>query len=270
MCEGLRPAHNPTMPDFSGLRLAKENMFPALYHAHHAQHPEDLPFWEGLASRQEGPLLELGCGTGRVLLHLAQAGFQAWGLDSSAEMLRFLRAQPDAQPGAAQARVFQADLAAYHLDLRFGLILLPCNTLSTLPPETRRAAFACARRHLRPDGLFAASLPNPTLLRRLARRSQPEYEESFAHPLDGEPVQVSSGWERSGSEFTVSWHYDHLLPDGRVERLTAQARHQLTPLTVYRQELLEAGLEVVEQFGDFDRGPHSASAPHWIFTARPA
>jgi len=240
-------------------------MFPALYHAHHALHPDDLPFWTDLASRQGGPLLELGCGTGRVLLHLARAGFEAWGLDSSREMLRFLRAQAGSE-GAG--RVFQADLAAYHLDRQFGLILLPCNTLSTLPAETRRAAFACSRRHLRAGGLFAASMPNPVLLRRLPRRSEAEVEESFPHPLDGEPVQVSSGWERAEGTFTVSWHYDHLLPDGRVERMTAQARHALTPLSVYRQELEQAGLELVEQFGDFDRSPYSATSPQWIFTAR--
>ena len=40
-------------------------MDPALYHAHHSRHLEDLPFWDWLAMKYPGPILELGCGTGR-------------------------------------------------------------------------------------------------------------------------------------------------------------------------------------------------------------
>ena len=54
-------------------------------------------------------------------------------------------------------------------------------------------------------------------------------DETFTHPVTGNPVQVSSGWQRTRSHFTVTWHYDHLLPDGEVERLTVQSRHDLIP-----------------------------------------
>ena len=75
-------------------------MFPTLYHAHHGQYQEDLPFWLKLANQQGGPVLELGCGTGRVLLPLARGGFQTVGLDNDLEMLRFLQAArgADLQP----------------------------------------------------------------------------------------------------------------------------------------------------------------------------
>jgi SAM-dependent methyltransferase len=191
---------------------------------------------------------------------------QAWGLDNDAAMLEFLCRQLRRE-GRENALVFQGDLAAFHLAVKFSLILLPCNTLSTLPPATRRAAFACARRHLRPGGVFAASLPNPALLKRLPRRSPAQVEETILHPGDGEPVQVSSAWERSEDLFTVTWHYDHLLPDGRVERLTARAGHHLAPVSTYLAELEEAGLEVAEQYGDFDRSPYHPGAPSWIILA---
>lgn len=242
-------------------------MFPALYHAHHSHYLDDLPFWGDLALSQDGPYLELGCGTGRLLIPLMRYGLRVWGLDNSFSMLRFLQSQLEPQE-IPQAPVFQADLASFHLGMNFGLIFLPCNTLSTLAPETRRAAFACAWRHLRPGGLFAASLPNPSLYRRLPRRSDPELEESFPHPVDREPVQVSSAWERDAQFFTVFWHYDHLLPDGQVERHSALARHYLTPVQDYLAELQEAGLQVVQQYGDFDRSPYSPDAPSWIFIAR--
>ena len=51
-------------------------MLPSVYHAHHNRHLEDLPFWLDLAAQTGDPLLELGCGTGRVLIPLAQAGYR--------------------------------------------------------------------------------------------------------------------------------------------------------------------------------------------------
>ena len=62
-------------------------MLPLLYHAHHNRYKEDLPFWLELAARHGDPVLELGCGSGRVLLALAQDGYQVYGLDNDPGML---------------------------------------------------------------------------------------------------------------------------------------------------------------------------------------
>ena len=135
-------------------------MLAQLYHAHHNRHSNDLPFWLKLAARQNGPILELGCGTGRVLIALARAGYPAYGLDHDAEMLTLLQLKAGSDP-ASRCHFFQADMAAFHLARLFSLILLPCNTLSTLPTGTRHAALTHIRQHLSPNGLFAASLPEP-------------------------------------------------------------------------------------------------------------
>ena len=68
-------------------------MDPALYHAHHSRHLEDLPFWHWLAMNYPGPILELGCGTGRVLLSLVKSGQLLVGLDRDHAMLAFLQEQ---------------------------------------------------------------------------------------------------------------------------------------------------------------------------------
>ncbi len=242
---------------------------PHLYHAHHNRHNEDLPFWLKLAERQKGPILELGCGTGRVLLALARSGYASVGLDLDAGMLAFLQDQAQSEPAAPPA-IFQADMAAYHLAQAFALILLPCNTLSALSSETRLAMLALACQHLSPGGLFAASLPNPAVLAGLPQQSDVEIEEILPHPVDGEPVQVSSAWQRSTDQFTVTWYYDHLLPDGQVERFIAQVHHTLQPVGVYTDELHRAGLVVDTLYGDFNQSPYTENSPSLILLARKA
>jgi len=247
--------------------MKDSDQFPILYHAHHRLHMEDLPFWLALAERQGSPILELGCGTGRVLLPLVEASYHLYGLDHDSAMLSFLR---DRLPSGLKARtsLIHADLAHIPIHGLFSLVLLPCNTYSTLPAEGRRSCLLGVRAALASDGLFVASLPNPQTLRRLPHSSGPELEEVFSHPLDGEPVQVSSAWERSAEWFELSWYYDHLLPDGRVERLTARARHSLASLGELEAEFRTCGLEVEETYGDFHGAAYTADAEDLIILAR--
>ena len=238
-----------------------------LYHAHHSLHMEDLTFWLELASRQGDPVLELGCGTGRLLLPLAQAGRQVFGLDRDASMLAVLQ-ENLRSANMPHAEVFQADAGAFHLGAAFRLILLPCNTLSTLPPATRRAMLSRAAQHLAPGGLFAASLPNPGLFSHLPARSAAQVEEVFPHPRDGRPVQVSSGWRRSAGYFTIDWVYDHLQADGTIRRMRARAPHRLDPAERYQHEIERAGLEVIDQYGDFNGRPFQKRSPFLILIAK--
>jgi SAM-dependent methyltransferase len=241
-------------------------MLPALYHLHHSMIAGDLPFWLDLAGEENDPLLELGCGTGRVLLELARAGHTAYGLERDEEMLAYLQFQAK-QTRIQLAGVFLADMTAFHLAQIFGLIILPCNTWSTLTSDERRKALVCIRRALRWEAVFAVSLPNPYLLKRLPRRSEAEVEEVFYHPFTGDPVQVSSSWQRTPSHFELTWYYDILHPDGRVERLASQVNHHLDPVETYLDELEAFGFNGHIIFGDYERAPFTFESPQLIILA---
>jgi SAM-dependent methyltransferase len=247
-------------------------MHAALYHAHHAPYQEDLPFWMDLAAHYGNPVLELGCGTGRVLLPLLRRGVRAFGLDRDRTMLAYLQQlyRADFPPVEKSPPVFQADMTGFHLEMSFALILLPCNTLSSLPEADRGCLYERVAAHLAPGGAFAFSIANPRLLLALPRRSAAEVEESFIHPLSGNPVQVSSAWHREAGRFVLAWHYDHLLPDGRVERHSVETRHTLQPAEAYAAELAAAGLRLAASWGDFDRSEYHVDAPYWIALAEPA
>ena len=128
----------------------------------------------------------------------------------------------------------------------------------------------CTYRHLQPGGLFATSLPNPAVLVALPERSDPEMEDVFPHPLDGEPVQVSSAWERTPDDFVVHWFYDHLLPNGVVDRLDVQTCHVLTSTKTYLEELGAAGLAINSIYGDFDGSPYTPDSPFLLIVTRKA
>lgn len=117
----------------------------------------DLALWGGLAAEAAGPVLELGCGGGRVAIHLAAAGATVSGLDSSPALVAEL------QRRAAGAGVTVEGLVgdARELDLgrRFGAILAPMQLAHLLGgPRGRAPMLAGVAAHLRPGGAFAAAV----------------------------------------------------------------------------------------------------------------
>jgi SAM-dependent methyltransferase len=240
-------------------------MQPLLYHAHHNQYLEDLPFWLSLAAQHGGPILELGCGTGRVMLPLIEAGHQVTGLDLSAEMLSQLRALA-AKSEIDSPHLVQADLTNFSLDRRFPLILLPCNTYSTLSNSQRQSTITCIRQHLTPHGVFATSLPNPAWLGNIEEIEEVEVETVFIHPDTGNPVQASNEWRRLKELLEITWHYDHLLPDGQVERFSQATRHYFTPAEIYLDELKDSGFQP-KTYGDFNQEAYAANQPFLIIEA---
>lgn len=240
-------------------------MQPLLYHAHHNQYLEDLPFWLELARQHGGPILELGCGTGRIMLPLLQEGYQATGLDLSAAMLAHLQ-KLAVEAELAPPDLVLADLTNFSLHRQFPLILLPCNTYSTLNKDQRLSALKCIGQHLSAGGVFATSLPNPAWLSSLEDVEGPEVETVFIHPETGNPVQASNEWRRHEDTVEICWHYDHLLPDGQVERDSQATRHVLTPAETILDELQRAEFQPIP-YGDFNFEPFTQDQPFLIIVA---
>lgn len=242
-------------------------MLPLYCDIHFNLQTEDLPFWQALAQQAAGPVLELGCGTGRVLLHLARQGYALTGADNDPTMLNFLRERLPADL-PHPPRLLHADMTRLPLMDAYALVLIPCNTFSLLLPENRRAALREIVRLLAVGGLLAVSIPNPRVLRSLPPRGAPEVEEILSHPLTGNPLQVSSEWQRRGARFTLHWHYDHLLPNGESERSTVTVIHQLDAPETYLNEVRAAGLQIVATYGDFERTPFKVESDLLIWVAK--
>jgi SAM-dependent methyltransferase len=116
---------------------------------------EDLRLWRALAAQHDGPVLDIGAGTGRVTLDLARAGHDVTALDVDGELLAELLRRAD---GLA-LRTIVADARSFALDRRFALCIVPMQTIQLLGGAQGRAAFLRgAREHLLPDGVLAIAI----------------------------------------------------------------------------------------------------------------
>ncbi|MGB9521257.1 MAG: class I SAM-dependent methyltransferase [Anaerolineales bacterium] len=232
--------------------------FPILYEAHHRNYQEDIPFWLDLVAKAGDPVLELGCGSGRVLIPIQHTGALIFGLDRDLGMLMLLRQK-------LLAPLVSADMTAIPLRLLFRSIILPCNTYSTLNASERKCLLNHIHGLMHPNGIFGVSLPNPWMMRAAAEFAETEIEEIIQHPIDGYPVQISNAWQRTSEQLIIAWHYDHLYPDGTVKRLTIEQTHYFQTPHEYEAEFKLAGLEVKAKYGDFNHSPFHRTSPYLIY-----
>jgi SAM-dependent methyltransferase len=120
-----------------------------------ADYREDLPLWRSLAAQSDGPVLDVGAGTGRVTLDLARHGAAVVALDVEAALLAALRHRA----ARLSVETVVADAREMQLNRRFALVLVPMQTLQLLGgPEGRAAFLRRALAHLEPGGIVAAAV----------------------------------------------------------------------------------------------------------------
>jgi SAM-dependent methyltransferase len=138
----------------------------------------DVEWYRRKAETCGGPVLELGAGTGRVTLAIAEAGIPIHALDSSRTMLDALAAKLAAGPQILRDRVTLVcgDMRTFDLPERFALVISPFRAfLHNVTDEDRLATLARVRHHLRPGGRLALNVYHPSLL----------YMSRHAGPLEG-------------------------------------------------------------------------------------
>ena len=230
----------------------------------------DVSFYRGLALESGGPVLELGCGTGRALLDIASARpeMSITGLDASAAMLRVLAAKP----GAKDLTLVRARMQDFELSgERFALVFSAFRAFQHLDDiDDQLACLRCVRRHLRPGGTIAFDVFNPRL-ERLAVDEEPWREElTFEH--EGDPVTrfLRVVRDRPRQVQTITFRYERR----RAGALLSSEEVEFTMRWFHRYELEHlmerAGFVDVRIFGDFDQSPVAPGSPAFVVVARTA
>jgi len=248
------------------------------YEAVHASHYDgayatlrdsaDVAFYLDLARSTGGPVLEIGCGTGRALLPIAREGLRCVGLDASPAMLDVLRAKGV----PSNLRLVTARMQDFDLDPeRFRLIFSAFRGLQHLyTVRDQLACLACVRRALAPDGLFAFDVFVPDLAR-IALAEEAEHEEGRYRDGDDEIVRLTSVVRDHPTQtqqvtMRLERHRDGAVVGEEIERFRMRWYH------LYELEhlLARAGFEIVALHGGFDRTPLTRDARDMIFVARKA
>ena len=156
-----------------------------------ASYAADLPLWRELARERGDPILDLGCGSGRVALDLAGRGHAVTGLDSERALVDELARR--ARQRGADVDCVTADARSFSLDRRFALAIAPMQVAQLLGgAEGRRRMLEGVHAHLEPGGLFAVALADPFegVPAGAARPPLPDVREQEGWVLSSTPVAV--------------------------------------------------------------------------------
>jgi len=213
----------------------------------------DIEFYRSLAEERGGPVLELGCGTGRVLLPVAEAGIECVGIDPSPAMLEVFRGKPGADRVELHCNSMQAfDLGAHRFEVIFAAFRSFQHLLTV---DDQLDALTLARAHLAPGGLFAFDVFNPDPSR-LAHPEDPEHP-AGEFRLGGKLVRQFTRCRRDRCRQVAHVVTRLETWDGETKEQEDRVEMDLRWFHLFELEhlLYRAGFAEVEIFGDFARGP---------------
>jgi ubiquinone/menaquinone biosynthesis C-methylase UbiE len=236
---------------------------------------KDVPFWRQVAKKARGPVLELGCGTGRIALPLAAAGVPLVGIDRSERMLeraaRRLASLRRRQPARRRRalRLVRGDIRSLPFaDGTFAMVLAPYGILQSLLRDSDLSStLASAARVLRPEGLLGLDLvPDVPNWREYTNRIQLR-----GKATRGTHLTLIESVRQNNKRRLTTFEQTYLVRRGAA---ITEHRFDLTfrtlPVPLMTRRLERAGFRVEAILGDYRGGPWDQRAEVWIMLARRA
>ncbi len=230
---------------------------------------KDIPFYVEFAKRCGGEVMELGCGTGRVLLPIAREGIQITGLDASPEMLGVAQKKID-EKIKNNVTLLQGDMKCFELSKKFSFIFIAFRSFQCL--LTKEDQVSCLRsvwKHLRDDGTLIIDLfaPRHDLLAQVERKFDlPEFYD------EEENVEIARRCEDKYDLAKQTLHEDRFYEwtDKSGKSCCQKWSFVLSYLFRYETQLLleKCGFTVEEVYGDFNKSPYDYYSGEQIFVAR--
>lgn len=232
----------------------------------------DIPLYVALARETGGPVLEMGCGTGRVLIPTARAGVDIHGLDLSPDMLEVCRGSLAKEPEQVQARVSLScgDMRTFDAGSRFALITAPFRVAQVLVArEDQRAWLANVRRHLVPGGLLCFDVFH-TDYKRLGGPGGPFQDVDRLDAATGHRIQRVTHVVPHNAGQTIEIHMRWLVDDALGTRVQERQADLLLRWFAPGEllNLMElAGFRIRAFWGTFGREPFGDNSPEQVILA---
>ncbi len=236
---------------------------------------DDIPFYVKQALDSGGDVLELGCGTGRVTIPIAEAGVDVVGLDFSEAMLDIARSKSSAlssRSGELSLRL--EDMRDFDLGRQFSLIIIPFRGfLSLLSVEDELSTLDTIKRHLKPGGRLVFNIFVPDVNSLLQEGDVAYHLRDVTDPVTGSTLVL---WNQSRYDNFTQIVYARIIIeelDSRSE-IVRKIYRDFQLRYVHRwemQHLLElCGFEVLDLYGDFDCSPFDESSTEMVWVTRPS
>jgi SAM-dependent methyltransferase len=237
----------------------------------------DVEFYLSEAERRVGPtgtVLDLGCGTGRLLFPLARAGHRVVGVDGSPAMLarcreRLAHESPDIRP---RVSLHESDIRDFDVQSPggFAIAIAPFRILQhMITADDQLRCLAAVRRHLAPGGCFAFDVFNPSFRLMVADRSAESEDTAERQLPDGRffrrTVRVLRvRWVEQVSEVELIYY---LRTGDSVDRRVQAFEMRWYTASELEHLLARAGFAVNAVYGHFDRGPLDDASPEMVIVA---
>jgi len=233
---------------------------------------EDIPFFVELAKQHGSPVLEVGCGTGRVTIPLARQGIRVVGVDLSSHMLAIARHKTDDEAAEVRERIelLKGDMRAFSLGREFPCVIVPQAAVFHLEgPEAIGGAFRNFHGHTKPGGVILVDVVSPDRM---------ENQEVGRELMVGERIDPGTGLRNR--EFNEKLYIDRerqvvcckhsfVIGEGdRARRIEFQQEYRWLEEQEEIALFREAGCREVTVFGDYDRSPFGENSPRLILLAR--
>jgi ubiquinone/menaquinone biosynthesis C-methylase UbiE len=235
--------------------------------------PEDVAFYLQLAQQNGGPVLEMGCGTGRVLLPIARSGIEIHGLDASEDMLAVLRDKLDHEEQDVQRRVSltEGDIRTADLDQEFPLIIAPFRVIQhMLTREDQKAWLGNVARHLGNEGSLCFDVFQPNYAYIVESR-EPKVEFDYVDAKTGVRLQRIVRRVHHPEWQLMDFEFEWKTEDSKGNPIS-DSRASATVRWFTRSELENlldlAGFEITDYWGSFKGEPFGEGSPEQIIRAK--